>query len=181
MSTNTKTRTTRTTSVKPEAHMWVPVQKNDKGEVGQSDALAIAPVKASEVKASGSVMQSLCLNIISGRIDPEIREAIKKTGGIARLFNGTISDPDVAALKRVTSVTPEALRTAWATYVGNAKRVRCISLQALRKSLNEPAAEKSASFKELVIAWAVANPDALDTLPVELFDIIIAAMPKAEA
>lgn len=178
---NTIAKTTRNTRTpKEEAHMWVPVQKNEKGEVGQSDALAIAPVKASEVKASGSIMQSLCLNIVSDRLDPEIREAIEKKGGIARLFNGTISDPDVAALKRVTSVKPEALRTAWATYVGNAKRVRCISLQALRKSLNEPA-EKSATFKELVIAWAVANPDALDTLPVELFDIIIAAMPKAEA
>lgn len=179
---NTTAKTTRNTRTpKEEAHMWVPVQKNEKGEIGQSDALAVTPVKASEVKASGHIMQSLCLNIISGRLDPEIREAIKKTGGIARLFNGAISDPDVAALKRVTSVTSEALRTAWATYVGNAKRVRCISLQALRKSLNEPAAEKSATFKELVIAWAVANPDALDTLPVELFDIIIAAMPKAEA
>jgi len=162
-------------------NMWVPATKSSKGEIGVIDALSVPIYTAAEVKASGSTMQGLCLNLLAGRLDADISEAIATKGGIARLFNGSLSDPEVSALKKAVAVTPAALRAAWEGYVSTRQRVRCISLQALAKSLADKPAEKSLSFRDRVLAWASENPEALATLPVALFDIIAEAMPSGDA
>lgn len=164
------------------ATLHIVIRKDDKGE-SVVDANAILSVTPDEIKTSGSIMQQLCLNIMADKLDPAIRTAVGKKGGIARMFNGSISDPDVAALKVVTAATPEALQIGWKSFVGNAKRVRCISLQAMRKSLNTPSTDKTLTLKEAMAAWCATQDEAaLQALDVGLYDILVQyILPKAEA
>lgn len=172
-------RTTKTASVTPATCMVIK-EKNAKGETVPFDAFLAPTVHPAELISAGSTMQNLCLNILADRVDPTIRTAIDTKGGLARMFNGELDDKDVSALKKVTKVTPEALRTAWAAYVARMSRVRKISLQAMAKALVEPS-EPTATLKDAMVAY-FADKTAED-IDAALYDIAVQfdLLPKAEA
>jgi hypothetical protein len=158
----------------------VAIQKNEKGELALSDAFLSPVITGGEIKTAGGAMRHLCMNILAGRLDPEIAEAIAKKGGIARLFNGSLDDQSVSALKKVTKVTPDAMRKAWAAYVARMSRVRTISLQSMAKALVEPK-EPTATLKDAMTAYFAGKT--ADKIDADLYDIAVQfdLLPKVEA
>jgi hypothetical protein len=166
-----KTASTKTASTKT---CLVTVAK--KGNDASILDAALAPSMTREdVSAAGGVMSTLALNFLAGTVHADVRTACEKSVSVGF---PNMSNADKQAMRVLLPLTPVALRKAWATYVAGLKALRGVSLQALAKASKGKTATPTASFKDLVIEWALANDSAFAKLPVGLFDLIIAVMPE---
>jgi hypothetical protein len=136
--------------------------KNDKTTT-RIDAAQFEPVSPEQVADAGNIMHQLACNCLAGRVHPDIEDQAAIRGGIKRMFNKTrISDADINALKFCLDQRPEAMRTAWEQYAADRKRVRCISLQGIRKAMisGGAGAEKKVPFKDrFVEIWSALPAD----------------------
>jgi hypothetical protein len=166
----------------PAVSFDVVVVKDAKGE-SAIDVSKARVVEPGEVTSAINVAQSLCLNICAGTVHPDIVDAHAKKGGIVRLFPA-MSNPDRDALRKLLDATPETIRAGWAAHVGKTKRIRAISLQALKKAIAEPKAKSDTkSLREQLEEFCAANAAWVNSeaCPAELFDIIADLMPGEDS
>lgn len=164
--------------------LLVIVAKDTKGATRSVNALDVAPVTTVAIVSAGREKANLCLNLLADNVDKTIRDAIDSRGGIARLFNGKISDPEISAMKRIVAVAADIRVAAWKAFTLTAKRVRTISLQGLAKAIaayQKPAGDKKeepVKLRPLLVAWCKDH----DTgeLPASLYDILVNANIIAE-
>ena len=158
----------------------VVVTKDAKGVEHALDASKARIVEPGEITSAINVGQSLCLNIMAGTVHEAITEAHAKKGGLARLFPA-MANADKDALRKLLDASPEAIRAGWASHVSKTKRIRAISLQALKKAIAEPKAKSEAkSLKEQLqefcathVAWVRS-----EACPNTLFDILVDLLPE---
>lgn len=168
-------RKTNTTPPAKKTELLVVINKTEKSE-SSVNALAAPVVAASEIVASDSIKSQLCLNILAGQVDPAIIEAHGKRGGLKRLFPG-MANAEANALRICLDAKPAKLVAGWAEYTAKAKRVRCISLQALAKTIREPSeSDPKVTLRETMMIWAENNAEFLNNpkkCPATLLDIFI--------
>jgi hypothetical protein len=158
------------------------VVKDAKGE-SAIDVSKARVVEPSEVTSAINVAQNLCLNICAGTVHPDIVEAHNKKGGIVRLFPA-MSNPDRDALRKLLDATPEAIRAGWAAHVAKTKRIRAISLQALKKAIAEPKVKSDTkSLREQLEEFCGAHTAWVNSeaCPAELFDILADLLPSEDS
>ena len=159
-------------STKAETLM-ICIGKTEKAST-EVNAMSIPVVNAAELVASDSTKAHLCLNILAGHVDPAIREAHAKRGGLKRLFPG-MANPEANALRVCLDTPREKLVAGWSKYTVAAKRVRNISLQALAKSVREPSGETVVTLRDSLKAWIADNDKVINAkaFPQSLVDIFI--------
>ena len=160
----------------PERGQILVIESKNDSDIVSTNVCSIQPVTVDALRAAGNVFHDLACNFCAGTIDPEIEEAAEKRGGIKRLFNKTrISDADINAIKFLVDQRPEAIVTAWNAYASERKRVRCISLQGLRKAMVSGGAgsEKKQSFKDRFVETFSALPEDVQNMEeiITLFDL----------
>jgi hypothetical protein len=161
----------------------VVVTKDAKGVEHALDTRQTEVVDPKEIKVTHYIMLNLCLNIMAGKAHPEIVEAHSKKGGIVRLFPA-MSNPDRDALRKLLDATPEAIRTGWAAHVAKTKRIRTISLQALKKAIAAPKAKnETKSLREQLEEFCGAHTAWVNSeaCPASLFDILADLLPSEES
>lgn len=171
-----KKKPTHTEPLKKE--LMICVAKDAKGP-RSVNALDVPPVTTVAIVNAGREKANLCLNLLADNVDKTIRDAIDSRGGIARLFNGKISDPEISAMKKIVAVAADVRVKAWKAYTLAAKKVRTISLQGLAKAIaayQKPAGDKKeepVKLRPLLVAWCKDH----DTgeLPASLYDILVNA------
>lgn len=175
MANTAKTKKTNTTPPAKKTELLVIINKTEKAE-SSVNALAAPVVAAAEIVASDSIKSQLCLNILAGQVDPAIIEAHGKRGGLKRLFPG-MANAEANALRICLDAKPAQLVAGWSEYTAKAKRVRCISLQALAKTIREPSdSDPKVTLRDALTAWAADNAEFLDNpkkCPASLLDIFI--------
>ena len=160
----------------------VVVTKDAKGVEHALDASKARVIEPGEITSAINVGQALCLNIMAGTVHEAITEAHAKKGGIARLFPA-MAAADKDALRKLLDSTPEAIRAGWASHVSKTKRIRAISLQALKKAIAEPKVKSDAkSLREQLEEFCGAHTAWVNSgaCPAELFDILTDLLPNEE-
>jgi hypothetical protein len=160
----------------------VVVTKDAKGVESAVDASKARIVEPGEITSAINVGQALCLNLCAGTVHEAITEAHAKKGGIARLFPA-MAAADKDAIRKLLDSTPEAIRAGWASHVSKTKRIRAISLQALKKAIAEPKAKsETKSLREQLEAFCAGNAQWVnsDACPASLFDILADLLPEDE-
>jgi hypothetical protein len=160
----------------------VVISKDAKGVEHALDASKARVIEPGEITSAINVGQSLCLNIMAGTVHEAITEAHAKKGGIARLFPA-MANADKDALRRLLDATPEAIRAGWAAHVAKTKRIRAISLQALKKAIAEPKAKsETKSLREQLEEFCSSNVAWVNSeaCPAALFDILADLLPEDE-
>ena len=155
--------------------------KTEKGELTRVNAASFNPVKPDEFSAVDSINAAFCYNVLAANVDPEIKEAHAKHGGIARLFPNK-SNADRSAIKYLLEQDNADLQDAWQLWVDSKKKVKAnsLTLQGLQKAHKakyaEPS-EKPASFKDQFLAvWgSLPAKTQLAKTNVSLYDLAINA------
>jgi hypothetical protein len=161
----------------------VVVTKDAKGIESAIDASKARVVEPGEITSAINVGQALCLNLCAGTVHPEIVEAHAKKGGIARLFPA-MAAADKDAIRKLLDSTPEAIRAGWAAHVAKTKRIRAISLQALKKAIAEPKAKsETKSLREQLEEFCAGNATWINSeaCPASLFDILADLLPAEDS
>jgi len=136
--------------------LLVTVSKSEKGEIEAVNAMGVERVQVSEINAAEDIRVKLCFNICAGNLTKDIPAAIKSRKLSSLL--PSMARADQNALKYLADKSADEINVAWSSYCDSAKRVRGISLQALKKAHNamygeqkEKAIPKIEQFLEL---WA---------------------------
>jgi hypothetical protein len=161
----------------------VVISKDSKGIESAIDASKARVIEPGEITSAINVGQALCLNIMAGTVHEAITEAHAKKGGIARLFPA-MANADKDALRKLLDSTPEAIRAGWAAHVAKTKRIRAISLQALKKAIAEPKAKSDTkSLREQLEEFCSSNAGWVnsDACPASLFDILADLLPAEDS
>ena len=143
--------------------------KTGEPTISTIDAAGIPAMSPADVVASASTMESLCLNFLAGNVHPDIVTAGNERGGLVKAFP-KLANADRDAIRKLLAASPDDIRNGWARHVAATKRIRGITLQALRKGIADPAVPK-ASLKDSLAGWCANN--SIDKLPQSLADIFI--------
>jgi hypothetical protein len=141
----------------------------------------IEQVSPETIFNAGTVMRILCYNILIGNVHPDIEKAARDKGGLARLFNGKISEGDANAIRTLgkagylvnDTAKSKDIRTKWEAYVEQAKRVPCISLQRLMKIVTGSDSDPKPTLKGEISAWITKYPKKYALLDKDLATIFI--------
>ena len=142
----------------------------------------IEQVSPEIIFSAGNVMRTLCFNILIGDVHPDIEKAAHdKKGGLARLFNGKISEGDANAIRTLgkagylvnDATKAKEIRAKWEAYVEQAKRVPCISLQRLMKIVTGSDSDPKPTLKDEISAWITKYPKKYALLDKDLATIFI--------
>lgn len=141
----------------------------------------IEQVSPEIIFSAGNVMRTLCFNILIGNVHPEIEKAARDKGGLARLFNGKISEGDANAIRNLgkagylvnDATKAKDIRGQWTAYVESTKRVPGISLQRLMKIVTGSDSDPKPTLKGEISAWITKYPKKYALLDKDLATIFI--------
>jgi len=103
--------------------------------------------------AQATMNAKLCMNMLAGKVSPEIKAAAGERGKLRELMPSA-SNPDLNAIKVCLEHTPAKLRRGWQAHVDKAKRVHGVTLQAIAKSVTPPKETAKPFKQQFAEAWA---------------------------
>ena len=136
------------------SELLVITERNGKTELAVN-ALAVPTVSHAEVGAAADVVQNLCLNILAGKVDPELLASASIKGRTKRLLP-KMSETDVKALVVCMKELPATLVSKWNIWCLHHKKVSRLSPQGMAKALKfDPNAEGSdkVTLRDAITAW----------------------------
>ena len=154
----------------PVAHapVMVVVKKTDKAII-ELDANLVPCPSVGEFEASASVNQSLALCFLAGTVTAEFISATEVRGGMSGFHKA-----DADAIRKLRGMPTKHIREAWANYTATAKRVSGFSLQRLKKECLPKTAREASTWEQLQDWVHDLSEEAFVSLPVGLYDILIA-------